>query len=322
MSMKSCPNCAAKNAKAARYCSQCSAAIVQGSASVTPTKGVTAQTPKKKGGGIFWVVLGGIAVVGGVTAQGGGSTTTSPRVAQASTPSPEQVAVPEKEQGIALIVPSDPKATYHVLKVEPGPKGLIYIQSSREGPSGVSFSERQVNCSAKSFAYTREGDTLEALLAEQRKPDPMGPRVKGSISDVVSQYACDHPPEARKVSEEREAETPTNAAIRSGGEMQATQKASTDKDELWTVITQDAVRRSVRDPSSATFRNVKLYRPFSGQDTPVVCGEVNSKNGFGGMSGFQGFIGSGSGESFPIILEEQMAAGEYAESARQLCVDA
>ena len=31
-------------------------------------------------------------------------------------------------------------------------------------------------------------------LAEPRKPDPMGERLAGSISDVVSQYACDHPP--------------------------------------------------------------------------------------------------------------------------------
>ena len=78
----------------------------------------------------------------------------------------------------------------------------------------------------------------------------------------------------------------------------------------------------LRDPGSAEFRNVKLYRPIPGQPTPVVCGEVNSRNAFGGMSGFQGFIGSGSGESFPTVLEEQMAPGEYAKAARRLCTDA
>ena len=106
----------------------------------------------------------------------------------------EEAPEPAVATGVPLSIASDAKAEYWVLSVERGQKGLLFIQTKRSGSSGVSFSERQVNCVTKTFAYTREGDTLEGLLATPRKPDPMGPRLEGSISDVVSQYACDHPP--------------------------------------------------------------------------------------------------------------------------------
>lgn len=320
--MKPCPNCATKNAPTAVFCSQCGVAIAQVGKTARPVQLVTPSEPKKKkGGGVFWIALVAIAVIGGISAQGT-SKPVSSRAVEAGSPSASQAAAVKQEQGVELHILSDSKATYHVLAVEPGPKGLVYIRSKRTGPSGVSFSERQVNCGANTFAYTREGDTLEALLAEPREPDPMGPRVEGSISDVVSQYACDNPPTNRKAVAKNEVELRTSGAGTPIDQEQPKNSGPGGKDDLWIAVTQNAVQRSVREPSSATFRNVKLYRPFPGQDTPVVCGEVNSKNGFGGMSGFQGFIGSGSGESFPVILEEQMAAGEYAKAAKQLCINA
>jgi hypothetical protein len=48
---------------------------------------------------------------------------------------------------------------------------------------------------------------------------------------------------------------------------------------LWIVKSRDAIKSRLRDPSSADFRNVRFY---SCGPVPVVCGEVNSKNGFGG----------------------------------------
>jgi hypothetical protein len=49
---------------------------------------------------------------------------------------------------------------------------------------------------------------------------------------------------------------------------------------------QDAVKRQLRDPDSAQFRDVERC---SG-DREVVRGEVNSRNGFGGYIGFQSFF--------------------------------
>jgi hypothetical protein len=47
------------------------------------------------------------------------------------------------------------------------------------------------------------------------------------------------------------------------------------------------IARVLRDPDSAEFRNVNLFQMDRG---PMVCGEVNSNNAFGGKTGFQRFL--------------------------------
>jgi hypothetical protein len=49
---------------------------------------------------------------------------------------------------------------------------------------------------------------------------------------------------------------------------------------------------NVRDTTSAKFRNVFLQKTIGrdGGEHVSLCGEVNSKNGYGGMSGFHKFI--------------------------------
>jgi hypothetical protein len=49
---------------------------------------------------------------------------------------------------------------------------------------------------------------------------------------------------------------------------------------------------SLRDTSSAKFRDVFLQKTVGrdGKEHVSLCGEVNSKNGFGGMSGFHKFM--------------------------------
>ncbi|HRO33056.1 MAG TPA: hypothetical protein PLQ03_06545 [Brevundimonas sp.] len=53
---------------------------------------------------------------------------------------------------------------------------------------------------------------------------------------------------------------------------------------------QRAARRALlgrlRDPDSARFRNVRRLPAPNGQ---VFCGEINTRNGFGGMTGFHRF---------------------------------
>lgn len=74
------------------------------------------------------------------------------------------------------------------------------------------------------------------------------------------------------------------------------------------VAAQQAVRQMLRDPDGADFRNERLG---SYQGREVVCGEVNSANGFGGKSGFQRYISNGGDVT---ILEEQMGAAEFSKS--------
>ena len=52
---------------------------------------------------------------------------------------------------------------------------------------------------------------------------------------------------------------------------------------------------TLRDPSSALFRKVFLQKSIGrdGKEYVSLCGEVNSRNGYGGMSGFHAFMLSG-----------------------------
>jgi len=74
----------------------------------------------------------------------------------------------------------------------------------------------------------------------------------------------------------------------------------------------DKVRAALKDPDSAQFRGA-FFSESGG--VKVVCGEVNSKNSFGGMSGFQRFIAGGD----LVFLEEQMAEGEIERTWLVLC---
>lgn len=52
-----------------------------------------------------------------------------------------------------------------------------------------------------------------------------------------------------------------------------------------------ALRDSLKDPASATLRNVARYEHVRGPDQVIaVCGEVNARNSYGGMSGFRRFV--------------------------------
>lgn len=58
---------------------------------------------------------------------------------------------------------------------------------------------------------------------------------------------------------------------------------------IYKAAAEKLVRRQLRDPESAIFSEVYVVGPNADGDA-VVCGAVNSKNGFGGMAGSQRFI--------------------------------
>lgn len=69
----------------------------------------------------------------------------------------------------------------------------------------------------------------------------------------------------------------------------------------------------LKDPDSTKFRNERVIRrESSGQQNVFVCGELNSRNSYGGYVGYQpyyysanrnsgGFMGDGYEEAFPIV---------------------
>jgi hypothetical protein len=104
--------------------------------------------------------------------------------------SPNVTSTGDAAGGKAYGVPSDPGVQYALLKIEKGEGGNIIATNRREGASGVSFSRREIDCSANQFRYVGEGATLEQANQPAPNPGEMSDLVDGSISDVASKFAC------------------------------------------------------------------------------------------------------------------------------------
>ena len=70
----------------------------------------------------------------------------------------------------------------------------------------------------------------------------------------------------------------------------------------------------LRNPATARFRNVTLFKTIGtdGKEHVSFCGEVNSENGFGGMSGF---------EKFTVVGEMLIVGAGTFISADTICGD-
>lgn len=62
----------------------------------------------------------------------------------------------------------------------------------------------------------------------------------------------------------------------------------------WIRKSKDSVLSRLKDPESAKFRNV--YFNIGKEGVPLACGEVNSKNSYGGYTGFTHFVSAGKDE--------------------------
>jgi len=89
-----------------------------------------------------------------------------------------------------------------------------------------------------------------------------------------------------------------------------------DKEFDWNYENKKIVRSMLKDPKSAEFRNVYFNRAnLGGKTVPITCGEVNSKNSFGGYSGFTRFVSAGSAMT---VLEDQVK--DFHKVWNKLCV--
>ena len=102
--------------------------------------------------------------------------------------SPAAPAASTKKQGAEIAVWSDPKASYTDQGSGVLENGNLWLVTRREGPSGVSFSKREIDCASGTFRYMQEGDALESM--SDTNDDEMGALTEGSISTLVSDYAC------------------------------------------------------------------------------------------------------------------------------------
>ena len=84
------------------------------------------------------------------------------------------------------------------------------------------------------------------------------------------------------------------------------------KEASYINFNQERIKGKLKDPESVQFRNAFVSNAIG---APVVCGEVNAKNSFGGYMGFQRFVSGGSIQ----VVETDMAAGEMDKTWAQVC---
>lgn len=72
-------------------------------------------------------------------------------------------------------------------------------------------------------------------------------------------------------------------------------------------MAKDFVLATLKDPDSAKFRNQKSF-----------CGEVNSKNSFGGYTGFKRFIAAGK-DLVVFEGDKNLARGAFQEAWGEFC---
>lgn len=101
---------------------------------------------------------------------------------------PATPAASEDQKGARIEVWSDANAKYTDQGSGVLDNGNLWLITRRDGPSGVSYAKREIDCGAGEFRYTQEGDTLESM--SDVKDAEMAPLTEGSISTLVSDYAC------------------------------------------------------------------------------------------------------------------------------------
>lgn len=74
------------------------------------------------------------------------------------------------------------------------------------------------------------------------------------------------------------------------------------------------VKERLRDPGSAKFSDMRVYWAEVGKSA-TVCGYVNSKNGFGGMSGKKAFVASSM-----VIIQGDLQPAEFQEVWSTMCI--
>jgi len=154
-----------------------------------------------------------------------------------------------------------------------------------------------------------------AARTEQRRIDAEVARIAKIEAEKQKQIAAAETAKAKAAERAKAEAEAAQIAAKEG-----TAEAATDyryKVAAWIAKSEDAVKARLKDPSSAEFRNVTAHR-YADMTAPVVCGEVNARNDFGGYTGMQPFIAMGDGP-VPPILASDMAEGEFVKTWNTLC---
>jgi hypothetical protein len=99
------------------------------------------------------------------------------------------VAEPATE-GFSIPAPSDPNASYRIVKISKMPNGHLEVTSRRDGTSGTSFSRREIDCRSYEYRYLDERDTLAEAEKDGSNIGSMSGLTGTSASSDVANAAC------------------------------------------------------------------------------------------------------------------------------------
>jgi len=121
-------------------------------------------------------------------------------------------------------------------------------------------------------------------------------------------------PEERAEIDQRRAET---AALKAKEEQKKSEERklrdAENRELAWVHKGKSAVKEILKDPESAKFKNVYFFRGDDG--VPVTCGEVNSRNSFGGYAGFERFVSGG----YPHLTYVETQVVDFSELWDRFC---
>jgi hypothetical protein len=194
-----------------------------------------------------------------------------------------------------IIIPrsvSGDKGKYFLLEKKRN-GNIVRALHKRVGVDSIGYTLTETNCVTmrmREIGYSEESPT-----AIKENPSKWFDLVPGSSKSDIANFIC------QKDQGKSERTAP---------------KANNDnetKEMVWVETGKDAIKNRLKDPDSAQFKDVYFFR---GKDNiPVTCGQVNSKNSYGGYSGFQHFISGGSPELTFLETEVQ----DFAKAWNSFC---
>ena len=106
-------------------------------------------------------------------------------------PQTEQVTEPQTASvDNSIVYASDPNAHFEILSTKRLPNGNIEVLNKRIGPSGVSFSRREISCFKYTYRYLGEGVTLDDAMKNGANPGNMSALTGTSASSDIANAAC------------------------------------------------------------------------------------------------------------------------------------
>jgi hypothetical protein len=93
----------------------------------------------------------------------------------------------------------------------------------------------------------------------------------------------------------------------------ATATVTSASTSIYRAAAQELVKQHLRDPSSAQFSDIRVI-PAGGRKPTIVCGKVNARNGFGGMTGAQRFVVGGT-----VAVEEELGEADMNQLWATFC---